>query len=99
MILKGMINLSKIPKERIWTSPKTGDKYIPVTLFTNDTEDQFGKMGSIQVQGAKLENGEYEKGTYIANLERAGRKAAPQDTQPLNTQETLVNPKSDDLPF
>ncbi len=42
-IIKGSINLSNIPKDKIIQGKK--GKYIPISITVNDEEDQFGNFG------------------------------------------------------
>ena len=46
-IVKGSIDLTKVPKDRIIVGKK--GKYINVAITVNDEEDQFGNFGPIIV--------------------------------------------------
>ena len=46
-IVKGSINLSSIPKDKIIEGKK--GKYLPITITINDEVDQFGNQGPIIV--------------------------------------------------
>jgi hypothetical protein len=87
----GSICLSDIPKEKI-TEAKNGKKYLNLTLWVNDTPDQYGNIGSIQVSQTKEQRDAQEKKQYIGNFK------AP--TQP-NTHQAVPMPPFDDssLPF
>jgi hypothetical protein len=52
-ILKGSINLTAIPKDKIIEGKK--GKYLPVTIAFNDEVDQFGNQGPITVEQTKEE--------------------------------------------
>ena len=44
-IIKASIDLTKIPKDKIYEGKK--GKYLPITITLNDEADQFGKQGII----------------------------------------------------
>ena len=50
--LNGGINLSKIPKEAI-TTDKNGNKWLNITVWLNETPDQYGNSGSVQINQTK----------------------------------------------
>jgi len=52
-IVKGSIDLTKVPKDRIIVGKK--GKYINVAITVNDEEDQFGNFGPIIVDQTKEE--------------------------------------------
>ena len=52
-IVKGSINLSSIPKDKIIEGKK--GKYLPITITINDEVDQFGNQGPIIVSQEKEE--------------------------------------------
>jgi hypothetical protein len=66
-LLNGSINLSKVDKSKIVTG-KTGDKFINISVWLNDTEDQYGNIAGIQ-QSTKKD----EKKIYIGNLKEFKR--------------------------
>jgi hypothetical protein len=72
----GSICLSDIPKEKI-TEAKNGKKYLNLTLWVNDTADQYGNIGSIQVSQNKEERELGEKKQYIGNFKAPNAQAAP----------------------
>lgn len=75
--LNGSICLSDIPKDKIATSTKNGKKYLNITIWINDTVDQYGNIGSIQVSQTKDERDAKVKKQYIGNFKNA---APPQDS-------------------
>jgi hypothetical protein len=87
----GSICLTDIPKEKI-TEAKNGKKYLNLTLWVNDTADQYGNIGSIQVSQTKEQRDAQEKKQYIGNFK--------EPMQP-NTQNAVPMPPVDDssLPF
>jgi len=64
-IVKGSINLSMIPKDKIIQGKK--GKYIPVSITVNDEEDQFGNFGPIIVDQTKEEREAKVAKTYLGN--------------------------------
>ena len=50
-IIKGSINLSEIPKDKIIEGKK--GKYLPISITINDEVDQFGNFGPIIVDQSK----------------------------------------------
>ena len=52
-IIKGSINLSEIPKDKIIEGKK--GKYLPISITVNDEVDQFGNFGPIIVDQSKEE--------------------------------------------
>lgn len=70
----GSICLTDIPKEKIILG-KNGKKYLNVTLWLNDTEDQYKNIGSIQVQQSKEERESGGKGLYIGNFKEPAAAA------------------------
>jgi hypothetical protein len=90
----GSICLSDIPKEKI-TEGKNGKKYLNVTLWVNDSPDQYGNIGSIQVSQTKEQREAQEKKQYIGNFKQ------PQ-VQVTNGQVAATSASADtndDLPF
>ena len=65
-IVKGSINLSNIPKDKIIVGKK--GKYIPVSITVNDEEDQFGNFGPIIVDQTKEEREAKTPKTYLGNV-------------------------------
>ena len=52
-IIKTSINLSEIPKDKIFVGKK--GKYLPITITLNDEVDQFGNQGPVVVEQTKEE--------------------------------------------
>ena len=65
-IVKGSINLSMIPKDKIIQGKK--GKYIPVSITVNDEEDKFGNFGPIIVDQTKEEREAKVAKTYLGNV-------------------------------
>jgi len=85
-LLTGSINLSKINKEKLFTSEK-GDKFLNVSVWINDKKDNYGNDAAIQQYMGK----DAEK-NYIGNLKFFEKKETTNE-KPGNLEEP------DDLPF
>ena len=98
-IIKASINLSEIPKDKIYVG-KTG-KYLPITITLNDEVDQFGNQGPVVVEQTKEERESKQAKTYLGNVKVVWTNgdnvaAAPRDNQPAAAPEAV---KPEDLPF
>ena len=101
-IVKGSIDLTKVPKDRIIVGKK--GKYINVAITVNDEEDQFGNFGPIIVDQTKEEREAKVAKTYLGNVRVVwsnGTFPSPpafQGGQP-KAQPKASAAKEDDLPF
>ena len=87
-LLTGSINLSKIDKNKLFTS-KNGEKYLNISI--NDEKDKYGNIAGIQQQTKKDETK-----IYIGNL----KEFEKQNTLPeANTNKDTQQDDSDNLPF
>jgi len=84
----GSICLTDIPKDKI-TEGKNGKKYLNITLWVNDSPDQYGNIGSVQVSQTKEQREAGEKKQYIGNFKQP--QAAPV--------QAAAQPELSDLPF
>jgi len=102
-IVKGSIDLTKVPKDRIIVGKK--GKYINVAITVNDEEDQFGNFGPIIVDQTKEEREAKAPKTYLGNVQVVwtnGRnvEVTPRQDQPTKPQPTpVVKEVGEDLPF
>ena len=62
-IIKTSINLSEIPKDKIFVGKK--GKYLPITITLNDEVDQFGNQGPVVVEQTKDEREAKQAKTYL----------------------------------
>ena len=89
-LLTGSINLSKIKKDKLFTSEKTGNVFLNISVWVNDEKDQYGNIASVQQYLGK----DAEK-NYIGNL-----KELEQDVKPTVVNNEIPPPEEDDnLPF
>ena len=100
-IIKASINLSEIPKDKIFVGKK--GKYLPITITLNDDVDQFGNQGPVVVEQTKEEREAKASKTYLGNVkvvwtngENVG--TAPRDNQPQAVPQASAAAK-EDLPF
>jgi len=102
-IIKGSINLTTIPKNKIIEGKK--GKYLPITITVNDETDNYGQQGPIIVSQTKEERDAKEAKTYLGNIQVVWTNGsfpepAPRDNnnQPKPASQA-VSPSEDDLPF
>ena len=98
-IIKASINLSEIPKVKIYVGKK--GKYLPITITLNDDVDQFGNQGPVVVEQTKEEREAKQAKTYLGNVKVVWSNGqnvdpAPRDNQPA-AEPAAVKPE--DLPF
>ena len=102
-IIKGSINLSEIPKDKIIEGKK--GKYLPITITLNDELDQFGNNGPVTVQQTKDERDAKQDKVYLGNVKVVWTNgdnvaAAPRDGGPAPVQQAATPVAAeDDLPF
>ena len=99
-IIKTSINLSEIPKDKIFVGKK--GKYLPITITLNDELDQFGNQGPVVVEQTKEEREAKQAKTYLGNVRVVWTNGdnvatAPRDNQPQ--QATSAPVTKEDLPF
>ena len=98
-IIKASINLSEIPKDKIYIGKK--GKYLPITITINDEVDQFGNQGPVVVEQTKEEREAKQAKTYLGNVKVVWTNGdnvatAPRDNQPAAAPAAV---KPEDLPF
>jgi hypothetical protein len=108
-IIKGSINLSTIPKDKIIEGKK--GKYLPITITVNDETDNYGQQGPIIVSQTKEERESKEAKTYLGNVQVVWTNGTFPEPAPRDGQNNNPNPASksqpnpvnslqaDDLPF
>ena len=104
-IVKGSIDLTKVPKDRIIVGKK--GKYINVAITVNDEEDQFGNFGPIIVDQTKEEREAKAPKTYLGNVRVVWSNGTFPSPTPFESGQSKVQPKAqpkvakeeEDLPF
>ena len=99
-IIKASINLSEIPKDKIYVGKK--GKYLPITITLNDEVDQSGNQGPVVVEQTKEERESKQAKTYLGNVKVVWTNGdnvatAPRDNQPAAAAPAPAKPA--DLPF
>ena len=98
-IIKASIDLTKIPKDKIYQGKK--GKYLPITITLNNDLDQFGNQGPVVVEQTKEERDAKAEKTYLGNVKVVWTDGnnvdrAPMDNQPQAAPAPAVD---EDLPF
>ena len=101
-IIKTSINLSEIPKDKIYVGKK--GKYLPITITLNDDVDQFGNQGPVVVEQTKEEREAKQAKTYLGNVKVVWTNGdnvnvTPRQDQPTQTAPVAAVQAEDDLPF
>ena len=99
-IIKASINLTTIPKDKIFKGKK--GSYLPITITLNDELDQFGNQGPVVVEQTKEERDAKAPKTYLGNVKvvwsnGTNVEPAPRDTN--SAPATAPAAAQDDLPF
>lgn len=108
VLAKVSIDLTKIPKEKIYNGKK--GKYVSLVVSINDDLDKFGNQGSVIIEQTKEERENKESKSYVGNarvLWTNGEieKITPPDANqgaPSHNQQPQQQPQAafdDDLPF
>ena len=101
-IIKASINLSEIPKDKIYVGKK--GKYLPITITLNDDVDQFGNQGPVDVEQTKEERESKAAKTYLGNVKVVWTNGQNVDRAPMDSNQPTA-PASpapvakEDLPF
>ena len=94
-IIKASIDLTKIPKDKIYEGKK--GKYLPITITLNDETDQFGNQGPVVVEQTKEERDAKASKTYLGNVKVVWTNGNNVDAAERSPAPAPV--KSEDLPF
>ena len=100
-IIKASIDLSKIPKDKIYVGRK--GSYLPITITLNDENDQFGNQGPVVVEQTKEEREAKVAKTYLGNVKVVWTNGTNVETAPRPDTQGAPAPnlasQADDLPF
>ena len=99
-IIKTSIDLTKIPKDKIYAGKK--GKYLPITITLNNDLDQFGNQGPVVVEQTKEERDAKAAKTYLGNVKVVWTNGQNVDTAPrdMNSAPAPAPAAADpDLPF
>ena len=80
-MIKASLNLSKINKEKLFTSRK-GHKWLNIVIWENDEPDKFGNTHSIQQSYSAEDRKAGIKAPYLGNGKAGGggSPAVPKET-------------------
>jgi hypothetical protein len=84
MLIAVNICLSDLDKSRIFTSSKTGKRYLELLLFDNRLPDPYGNDGVCRHRLAKEERESGEKATIVGNWRWLKKPNPPSATPPKN---------------
>ena len=94
-LLSISINLSKLDKNR-FTTDKNGNKWLNLSGWLNDQQDEYGNYGFVTHTPTKAERDAKERLQILGNF----KKPIKQMTQPIQKKEIPINNNDDDdLPF
>ena len=100
-IIKASINLSEVPKDKIYVGKK--GKYLPITITLNDELDQFGNQGPVVVEQTKEERDAKAPKTYLGNVKVVWTNGTNVEPAPRTDAPPAPAPAApaveDDLPF
>ena len=99
-IIKASINLSEVPKDKIYVGKK--GKYLPITITLNDELDQFGNQGPVVVEQTKDERDAKAPKTYLGNVKVVWTNGTNVEPAPRTDAPPAPAPAAapaDDLPF
>jgi hypothetical protein len=101
-IIKGSINLSEIPKDKVFVGKK--GKYLPITITINDEVDPYGNQGPMVVEQSKEEREAKAPKVYLGNVKVVWTNgdnvaAAPRTDAQGGGQAPAAVSAPDDLPF
>ena len=99
-IIKASINLSEVPKDKIYVGKK--GKYLPITITLNDELDQFGNQGPVVVEQTKEERDAKAPKTYHGNVKVVwsnGTNVEPAPRDNNSAPAPAPAAAEDDLPF
>ena len=99
-IIKTSIDLTKIPKDKIYAGKK--GKYLPITITLNNDLDQFGNQGPVVVEQTKEERDAKAPKTYLGNVKVVWTDGNNVNTAPRDNNSapaTAPAAANEDLPF
>jgi len=99
-IIKTSIDLTKIPKDKIYAGKK--GKYLPITITLNNDLDQFGNQGPVVVEQTKEERDAKVAKTYLGNVKVVWTDGNNVDTAPKDMNSAPAPAPAaaeEDLPF
>jgi hypothetical protein len=105
MIIKLNICVSKVNKERIYTSPQTGQKYLSLVLMDTKQPDAYDNDGFAQISLSKEERESGIRGEIVGNwkylIRPTGEKALSRAEKAPSSPSTPkdVSDSQSEIPF
>ena len=102
-IIKASINLSEVPKDKIYVGKK--GKYLPIAITVNDEPDQFGNQGPVIVDQSKEAREAKAPKTYLGNCKVVWTNGKFPDVIPFEKSQGQAQtvqptkPVDEDIPF
>lgn len=95
------LDVSKIDKTALYESPKTGKKYLNVTVLIRDEKDQYENDGFIVQKISKSRKDAGEKGPILGNAKIVDWDAPKTGGEKSNRNAPQQNAQDDDsdIPF
>jgi hypothetical protein len=95
------LDLGKIDKAAIFESPKTGKKYLNLTLLLRDEKDQYGNDGFVVQKISKERKAAGERGPILGNGKIIDWDAPREErgSKPSYSPQIVGNDDSDIIPF
>ena len=96
------LDVSKIDKTELYESPKTGKKYLNVTVLIREEKDQYGNDGFIVQKISKERKAAGEKGPILGNAKIMDWDAPKTGGEKSNGYAPKLNVQDDDdseIPF
>ena len=95
------LDLGKIDKAAIFESPKTGKKYLNLTLLLREEKDQYGNDGFIVQKISKERKAAGERGAILGNGKIMDWDAPREErgSKPSYSPQIVGNDDSEDIPF
>jgi hypothetical protein len=75
------LDVSKIDKTALYESPKTGKKYLNISVLIRDEKDQYGNDGFVVQDIGKERRMAGEKGPILGNWKQLGQQVPPQQRE------------------
>ena len=93
------IDVSKIDKTALYTSPKNGKKYLSLMLKIREEKDQYGFDGFIAQEISKERKAAGEKGPILGNAKIMDWDAPKPQPKPQAPVTNSFDDEEDDIPF
>jgi hypothetical protein len=98
------LDVSKIDKTALYESPKTGKKYLSITVLIREEKDQYQNDGFVVQKISKERKNAGERGAILGNAKIMDWDAPKQDAHSQAkangyAPQIVGNDESDEIPF